>query len=90
MEWILITAKWWLGLLILGIVFLPLTKKVFASFSFDLAYPIAKTLALIIISYSLLILGVIKILPFTQGTIFVVIGVFFLLNYGLIRPTNIK
>ncbi|MFA6017195.1 MAG: DUF2298 domain-containing protein [Patescibacteria group bacterium] len=71
MNWILITLQWYLALLVIGIVFTPLTKKVFKSFSFDFGYPFAKTLGIILLSYFVFVLGIVKILPFSRlGLIF--------------------
>lgn len=86
MDWILLTSKWWLGLFFLGLVFLPLTRKIFAAFIFDQAYPIAKTLALLLLSYLLLVLGVIKVLPFTQAGILLLVILAFSLNYFFLQP----
>src|SRR3989338_5579710 len=71
MNWILTTLQWYLPLLIIGIIFTPLTKKIFKSFSFDFGYPFAKTLGIILLSYFVFVLGITKIFPFSQlGLIF--------------------
>ena len=85
MDWILITLKWYLTLLVIGIIFTPLTKKVFKSFKFDFGYPFAKTLGIILLSYFVFVLGIVKILPFSRLSLFLIIGIFALINYVILN-----
>ncbi len=71
--------QWWFAILIIGTGFLPLTFLLFKSF-FDKGYIFSKLLSLCIISYAILILGILHILPFTQTYAWVV----FILLSGLI------
>ena len=80
MDWILITLQWYLTLLIVGIIFTPLTKKVFKSFNFDFGYPFAKTLGIILLSYLVYILGIIKILPFSRLSLIFILCLFAIIN----------
>ncbi len=57
--------QWWLTILILGMGFLPLTLTVFRGF-FDKGYIFSKLLSLSAVSYLILVLGILHILPFTQ------------------------
>jgi len=57
MDWILVSLKWYLYIFAIGLVFLPLTKKIFNRFSVDLGYPFAKVLAILLVSYSSFVLG---------------------------------
>ena len=86
MDWIIVTAKWWAYLFLLGLFFLPLTRKIFGSFHLDQGYAFAKTLGLILLSYLLLTLGIIKVLPFTQTSILLLITITYFVNHFLIRP----
>jgi len=85
MTWLLTSLNWYIYLLILGVIFYPLTKKIFNRFSFDFAYPFAKTLAIIFVSYTSYVLGTVKILPFNRMNLFLIIGVFTLINYFIAR-----
>ena len=69
---LILIFDWWLMLLGLGLIFLPLTRKVFASF-FDQGYLFSKVLALLFSSYLVWLLSSLKILPFYQETIWLVI-----------------
>lgn len=80
MEWILLSIKWYFYIFILGLIFFPLTKKIFEKFFFDFGYPFSKTLAIIIVSYSIYILSTLKILTFNRENIFLIIGIFSFLN----------
>ncbi len=75
-------------LLFLGIVFLPLTKKVFGGFFLDFGYPFSKTLATLILSYSIFVLATFKILAFTQYNLFLLISLFTFLNYFILKRSS--
>lgn len=80
MDWIFISLQWYVYIFLIGLVFLPLTKKIFQRFSLDLGYPFAKTLSIIFVSYTVYLLGTIKILPFNRISLFLIIGIFALIN----------
>ena len=65
---------WWLAIFGLGLVFLPLTRKFFANF-FDQGYLFAKVLSLLFSAYLVWLLASLKILPFTQPTILLIIAI---------------
>ncbi|MEK7096891.1 MAG: DUF2298 domain-containing protein [Patescibacteria group bacterium] len=81
MNWILITLQWYLTLLVIGVVFTPLTKKIFKSFSFDFGYPFAKTLGIILLSYFVFVLGIVKILPFDRLALIFSLCLFAIINW---------
>lgn len=64
--------QWWVYLLIIGVLFYPITSKIFFSL-FDKGYLFSKVIGIVIISYIVFVLGVIHIAPFTQITIYAVI-----------------
>ncbi|MGB9883363.1 MAG: DUF2298 domain-containing protein [Microgenomates group bacterium] len=80
MNWLQISLQWYVYLLIIGIIFFPLTKKILGKFSFDLGYPFTKTIGIIFISYTAYVLGTLKILPFTREFLFLIIGIAISLN----------
>lgn len=84
MAWIVITSVWYLVLLILGLIFLPLTKKILSPF-FDLGYPFSKTLAILALSYLIFVLGFLRILPYSQLSLIFLILVFFVINFYLLK-----
>jgi len=81
MDWILITFQWYLTLFVIGIIFTPLTKKIFKSFSFDFGYPFAKTLGIILLSYFVFVLGIVKILPFDRLALIFSLCLFAIINW---------
>ncbi|MBI2031523.1 MAG: hypothetical protein HYT08_02800 [Candidatus Levybacteria bacterium] len=85
----LVIFRWWVTIFLAGIIFLPLTVKLFSSF-FDKGYIFSKIIGIAIISYTVFILGIFHIAPFTFITILSVGFIFFLLNYFLFRKSLIK
>lgn len=69
MEWITTSLTWYLYLFGLGVLFFPLTARIFNIFV-DKGYPFAKTLAIILASYSIYILGTLHLVPFTREALF--------------------
>ncbi|MFH1832758.1 MAG: DUF2298 domain-containing protein [Candidatus Levyibacteriota bacterium] len=78
----LFVIKWWLVFLIIGIIFLPLTAKIFSRF-FDLGYIFSKIFALIFISYAVFLFGILKIIPFTFPFLILIILGFLIFNFYL-------
>ncbi len=74
MDWIFTTINWYIYLLLLGLIAYPVTKKIFHSF-FDKGYPFAKAISILGLSYITFILGIYKILPFTQTTLVLILAV---------------
>ncbi len=69
MEWFTTSLTWYLYLFALGILFFPLTARVFSMFV-DKGYPFAKTLAIVLASYTIYILGLLHIVPFSREALF--------------------
>jgi uncharacterized membrane protein len=88
MNWFLITFQWYLTLLVIGIVFTPLTKKVFKSFDFDFGYPFAKTIGILTLSYFVFVLGIVKIIPFSQQGLIFSLCLFAILNLIVLKKSN--
>lgn len=85
MNWILITLQWYLVLLVIGIIFTPLTKKIFKSFKYDFGYPFAKTLGIILLSYFVFVLGIVKILPFNYFGLIFALCLFAIINWFIYK-----
>ncbi len=85
MNWISITLQWYLTLLVIGLIFTPLTKKIFKSFSFDFGYPFAKTLGIILLSYFVFVLGIVKILPFDRLALIFSLCLFAIINWIIFK-----
>ena len=88
MDWIYISLRWYTALFILGIIFFPLTKKMFARFLPDQGYAFAKTLAILFLSYASFVLGIAKLLPFTQAGLIFLIFLIALFNFFLFKRNN--
>lgn len=85
MNWLLITFQWYLTLLIIGIVFTPLTKRIFKTFDFDFGYPFAKTLGIILLSYLVFVLGIVKILSFSRPSLIFLLSIFAIVNFFIYK-----
>ncbi len=88
MSWFTTSVIWYLYVLVLGVIFFPITAKIFSKFA-DRGYPFAKTLAIIIASYTIYLLGIVKIVPFTQETIFFLLVLFILFSYYIRRDNHV-
>ena len=64
---------WWFILFGLGLIFLPLTAKIFKNF-FDKGYLFSKVIAIAILSYVIWLGAHLKIIPFTQSEILIITG----------------
>ena len=60
MDWLMPTFSWYFLIFILGLLFFPLTSKFFSNF-IDKGYALSKTIAILIISYIVFVLGSVKI-----------------------------
>lgn len=87
MDWIITTLNWYVVLFALGIIVFPLTRKFFHQF-FDRGYPFAKTIAILALSYIVFILGIYKLLPFTQTSLVLIIAVF-VIGYIYLKRTRL-
>ena len=87
MDWIITTLNWYVPLFALGIIVFPLTRTFFHQF-FDRGYPFAKTIAILALSYIVFILGIYKLLPFTQTSLILIIAVF-VIGYIYIKRTRL-
>ncbi|MFZ5353369.1 MAG: DUF2298 domain-containing protein [Bacillota bacterium] len=74
-----IVFKWWLYILLLGIIFLPLTQKYFGRF-IDKGYAFSKVLAAVITGFTLWALSSLKILSFSYTNILLVLAVWAAIN----------
>ncbi len=81
---ILIIVSWWLALVALGGVFLPLTYKLFGRF-YDKGYPFAKIIAIGSISYLVWIFGEMKILSFSLFNVWIIIIISLAFNLFIIK-----
>ena len=89
MDWIFVALGWYWMLFILGIIFYPLTKKLFPIF-FDQGYAFSKTVAILALSYASFVLGTLKIVPFTQISVFFILFLFLVLSGLLVRKYFFK
>lgn len=76
---ILFVLRWWVMFLLIGFVFLPLTTTILGNFS-DKGYVFAKCLGILLVAYIVFVLGILRILPFTEATILFVLVLFAVLN----------
>lgn len=65
---IFVTLQWWGYIFVIGLIFFPLTSRIFANF-FDRGYLFAKVVGVISLSYLVFVLGTIHLFPFTRLTI---------------------
>src|SRR3990167_4667562 len=88
MDLFAVTSIWYFVLLILGLVFFPITKRFFYSF-YDFGYPFAKTIGIILVSYSIYVLSTFRLLTFSQMSLYIILGVFTIINFKLFSKENL-
>src|ERR1035437_5999967 len=74
--------KWFLVFLLVGTAFLPLTFAIFESLK-DKGYIFSKIIGVAIISYFVFLMGTLRILQFSEFSVFLAVTIFFLINYGI-------
>jgi uncharacterized membrane protein len=85
----LFVFNWWLLILGLGLICLPLTFYFFANF-FDRGYIFSKILGILILSYLTWLLGSSKILPFTQLNLFLIVVFLLLVNFFFLKKSKLS
>ncbi|MDO8657543.1 MAG: DUF2298 domain-containing protein, partial [Candidatus Levybacteria bacterium] len=81
--------QWWLTIFLIGIVFVPLASIIFSNF-FDKGYIFAKIIGTALISYVIFVLGFLKIFTFEIQNIFIIVGIFLLLNFFIKKKFSIS
>lgn len=84
MNWLSITLHWYFVLFVIGLIFIPLARLLLGRYFFDRGYPFAKTIGIIVLSYTMFVLGILKLLPFQVPAIMAVTALFLALNIFII------
>lgn len=77
---VLLILKWFFAFFIIGVSFLPLTFSIFSNFK-DKGYIFSKIIGMIFLSYFVFILGIIKIVKFSEISVYISLIILFLINY---------
>jgi uncharacterized membrane protein len=80
MDWLLHFFSWYIYLFIVGLVFFPITHRLFGK-TLDKGYAFSKALGLILLTYSSLLLGILRLVPFGRVQILLVLLVFAFIAY---------
>ncbi len=88
MEWFFQMLWWYVLLFSLGIAFLPWTKKIFHGY-FDIGYPFAKTIGILVLSYSMFAFSTLHILPFYRESLLLLVLLFIVLNYAKFKKIHL-
>ena len=90
MDWLLYASTWYVMLLLIGVIFFPLTRRIFHTL-YDQGYGFTKGIGILLLSYSMFVLGTIKVLPFTFFSLLLLLGLAIAFNYFLTRHrTHVK
>lgn len=79
--------QWWFVFLVIGIIFLPATFRIFEKFT-DRGYLFSKVLGLAFTSYLLFLVNVLHILPFNIISIICVLWIFLVGNIFIFKKTK--
>jgi len=89
MDWLLNFFSWYIYLFIVGLVFFPITQRLFGR-TLDKGYAFSKVIGIILLSYSSLLLGILRLVPFGRMQILVLLAAFAFISYRkLIVQKNI-
>lgn len=76
---------WWYVLFLFGIIFLPITFRLFSQF-FDNGYLFSRLIGLLLVGYSVFLLGTFRFAPFTNTTIITTAIVLAAVSFFFIKP----
>ena len=82
-EDMLLFMQWWLLILVLGIIFLPLSSLLFSSLA-DKGYLFSKTIGIAITAYIMWMLSSIRVMKFTTASCIVSLGAGLLINLFIV------
>lgn len=85
MLWIYQTLQWYVMLLLIGVVFFGITRKLLGSF-FDAGYAFSKTVGILILSYSVFLLGNFHIVPFHLISLLICLFIYLVIGVVINRP----
>ncbi|MGB4658553.1 MAG: DUF2298 domain-containing protein, partial [Mobilitalea sp.] len=74
--------KWWAVVFAIGIIFMPLTSKVFTAFH-DKGYLFSKTIGIAITGYLMWLISSIRLMKFTETNCIIMVAICLLLNAGI-------
>lgn len=80
MNWLSVSLHWYFVLFAIGLIFFPLARLLLGRYFFDRGYPFAKTIGIVLLSYTMFAFGTLKIIPFQVPAIMLVIVAFLGLN----------
>lgn len=87
----LIGFQWWIALFLIGVIFTPITYYLFPNFV-DRGYIFSKSIGILILSYLMLVVGIIHVLPFSFFSLVLllvlcaVLSIFAARKYGFYLP----
>ena len=87
MLWIYQTLQWYCMLLVIGVAFFGITKKLLSSF-FDQGYAFSKTVGILLLSYSVFLLGNLHVAPFHIITLVVCLLAAFIIGILSLRKSK--
>jgi len=85
----LVIFSWWGLLFLLGVFCLPFTIVLFEKF-WDRGYPLAKIISLLLVSYFVWLFGSLKLLSFSQTTVWLTVLLLLIVNWLVVREKKIK
>ena len=80
-------ALWWLILFFVGVAFFPLGRRLFKKFS-DSGWALSKVLGLALTTFVFFVFSSLKVLPISQGSVFIVILAIFVLSLLIYRKNR--
>ena len=85
---IIYILRWFLTFFVIGISFLPITLNLFNNFR-DKGYIFSKIIGMIVLSYFIFILGILRLSQFSFSLTIILLIILFVLNYSIFDRKNI-
>lgn len=84
---LLLIIQWWVVIFTIGLIFFPITQKLFLNF-FDFGYSFSKIIGIVCISYTAYVLSFLKITPFSTTSLFIILWIFVSINFFILYKGN--
>jgi len=84
-----LVVRWWGALFVVGLAAWPLTQKLFKGWK-DQGYLFAKAVGMALVSWLVYVLGTLHLIPFTQFSIIISLGIVFTAGILIKLPKSSK
>lgn len=88
MDYTTLTLTWYLMLLVIGVIFFPITYSLFSKF-FDYGYNFSKIIGILLITYVSFVVSWTHLIPFSLGSILIILVLGVAINLYFFKNTSL-